>query len=316
MAYQIQDFSEEHIDSAAEIFFKSFLCEKEENDILPVEKIKDSRIITTSLKSKTNNPGVAVVQGNELIGYMVTGANFDFKGQKSALISEYGHGAVKVNRDEIYKQMYMRLSAEWIKNGIHLHIIGHFSGDQELKETLFQLGFGAILSEKIRDLTSVKKSNDPRIKYENNPAKILEIQLEHNEYYRHGPIFIRKDGDPEKILAELMQHRANGDEFIVYRENNETLGYFVVGESNKNGEGFLLQDTNTAQVKSAYVKPFLRGKGIGTSLLDESINWAKRRGFERLFVEHETANYYGGNFWTKRFSPYLYFSMRYIDNTI
>jgi hypothetical protein len=37
---------------------------------------------------------------------------------------------------------------------------------------------------------------------------------------------------------------------------------------------------------------------------------------ERVFVEHETANFYGGNFWCTYFNPYVYASMRYIDTTL
>jgi GNAT superfamily N-acetyltransferase len=82
------------------------------------------------------------------------------------------------------------------------------------------------------------------------------------------------------------------------------------------GEGFLLQKTNTAQVKSMYARPGLRGKGIGLALLQKAIEWAQQNHYERLFVEHETANFYGGRFWSKYFTPYVYFSMRYIDIAI
>ena len=54
----------------------------------------------------------------------------------------------------------------------------------------------------------------------------------------------------------------------------------------------------------------------GTALLNRAIQWAQAQGYARLFVEHETANFYGSHFWHKHFTPYLYFSMRYVDNTI
>ena len=82
------------------------------------------------------------------------------------------------------------------------------------------------------------------------------------------------------------------------------------------GAGFLLQGTNTAQILSAYAKPAVRTKGIGKALLQRSIQWARAQGYERLFVEHETANRDGGNFWRSHFSPYLYCSTRYVDCTL
>jgi GNAT superfamily N-acetyltransferase len=59
-----------------------------------------------------------------------------------------------------------------------------------------------------------------------------------------------------------------------------------------------------------------RGKGIGMALLQRAIEWSHQQGYERLFVEHETANVYGGNFWRTHFTPYVYASMRYIDTTL
>jgi hypothetical protein len=50
--------------------------------------------------------------------------------------------------------------------------------------------------------------------------------------------------------------------------------------------------------------------------LQHAIEWSRQQGYERLFVEHETANIYGGNFWSSYFRPYLYASMRYIDTTL
>jgi GNAT superfamily N-acetyltransferase len=90
----------------------------------------------------------------------------------------------------------------------------------------------------------------------------------------------------------------------------------IVGESTIDGEGFLLAQTNTAQIKSAYARPEVRGKGVGAALLQHAIEWSQQQGYDRIFVEHETANIYGGNFWGTYFSPYLYASMRYTDTTL
>ncbi len=90
----------------------------------------------------------------------------------------------------------------------------------------------------------------------------------------------------------------------------------ILGKSAISAEGFLLQHTNTAQIKSAFARPGARGQGIGRALLQYAIEWSRQGGYERLFVEHETANLSGGAFWRKHFTPFVYFSMRYIDLTI
>jgi GNAT superfamily N-acetyltransferase len=114
----------------------------------------------------------------------------------------------------------------------------------------------------------------------------------------------------------LERHIQHGDVFFVYYEHDEPCAYMIVGTSTLDGEGCLLRHTNTAQVKSAYAQPHIRGKGVGKALLHCAITWAQQHGYDRLFVEHETANFFGGHFWQAHFSPYVYFSMRYIDNRI
>lgn len=52
---------------------------------------------------------------------------------------------------------------------------------------------------------------------------------------------------------------------------------------------------------------------VGAALLDACVAWARERGFERLMVEHETANLAGSAFWGRHFRPYLTFSMRYAE---
>ncbi len=319
MTYHIKDFSAEDIPSAVELFLQNYMREKEINTLMPDKIIMDPQLIIHSLKSQARNPGVAVFSNGTLVAYMLTGATFTFKNQKAAIIPEYGHSAIDENRRELYRLMYMKLSSRWIEQNIHLHIIGHFAHDGGLNDTLFQLGFGAILSENLRDFSPVKSDQDIIIKYENDPVKLLELAQEHRQFYPKAPIFIKKNTEPEAIISDLKNNLENGDKFLIYYENDIPAGYFSVGTSNNNSihsEGFLLQDTNTTQVKSAFIKPSFRGKGVGAALLNEVITWARNNGFDRLFVEYETANYYGGKFWAKHFSSYLYFSMRYIDNTI
>jgi GNAT superfamily N-acetyltransferase len=249
---------------------------------------------------------------------MITGAHFPWKGQQAVLVPEYCHGAVKQQKRELYQRMYMQLSQEWVNHHIHLQMIGHFAHDTILQETLYQLGFGAILAERLRDCSALplNQQHEESIREEKDVNRLLNIQIEHNAYYSRAPIFIIKPTGSREVLDELEDHAGQGDVFFVYYEQDEPCAYMIVGNSTIDGEGFLLQNTNTAQIKSAYARPGIRSKGIGKALLQRAIEWSQAHGHERIFVEHETANFSGSIFWQKHFNPYLYFSMRYIDNTI
>jgi GNAT superfamily N-acetyltransferase len=316
MGYAIEPFTPDCLEPAVEIFQENYEREREENPLLPSRAIDEPAWILDNLKSLSNNPGVIIRSGNRVIAYMLTRFRFPFKGQNAVQVPVYCHGSVPADRAELYRIMYMHLAGEWAEEGRHLHIIGHFAHDSVTQETLFQLGFGAILAERLRDLSTVSDIPKVEITEEKEFKKIVDIQIEHMRYYPASPIFIRKDADRETAISDLESHANNGDVFLVYYEHGDPAAYFIVGSSAITGEGFLLQNTGTAQIKGAYARPHIRGKGIGKALLQYAIDWSSNHGYKRLFVEHETANYYGGNFWRKHFTPYMYFSMRYIDNAI
>jgi GNAT superfamily N-acetyltransferase len=318
VTYRLVPFTREHLNAAVDLFGESYRQEREHSPLLPTRAMDDPAWIRDALAARLENPGVAVLQDERLVAYMVTGAQFPWKGQRVALVPEYGHSAIAADKEILYQRMYMHLSQLWVDNQIHLHIIGHFAHDDVLRERLYQLGFGAILAERLRDVTPIDVPTDIVVVQEPDAHKLADLELEHNRYYPRAPIFLTKDTDRSAMLADLDEHAQAGDVFFVYYEDGLPRANMIVGPSNSTieGEGILLQNTNTAQVKSAFVQPGTRSKGIGTALLSRAIQWAQAQGYERLFVEHETANFYGGHFWRKHFTPYLYFSMRYVDNTI
>jgi GNAT superfamily N-acetyltransferase len=144
---------------------------------------------------------------------------------------------------------------------------------------------------------------------------LAPLGAEHAAYYRESPLFVAKDASLEAAIADLEGHRAAGDALFVVRDGDAPLAYLIVGTCPGETEGRLLHGTATAQVRSAFVVPAARRGGIGGALLQHAVAWTRDAGFERLFVEHETANLPGAAFWRWHFEPYLVFSMRYVDRT-
>ena len=160
MQYKIVPFTGDYLQPAVNLFINGYRDEQEKNPLLPYRVINEPEWILNSLKSLIENPGVAVLKRNQVIAYMVTGFLFPFKGQNAVLVPVYCHGSVLTDRKELYQMMYMHLAEGWAKNRRHLHIVAHFTHDSSLQETLYQLGFGAFLAERIRDLSDIQKANE------------------------------------------------------------------------------------------------------------------------------------------------------------
>ncbi len=318
MNYTLMPFRPEHLEQAVALFVENYRRERENNPLLPSRAIDEPQWSREILQSFVDNPGVAVMDEKQLVAYMVTGYEFPFRGQSGVYVPPCCHGSVLREEKWLYERMYMRLSESWVNNGKHIHIIGHFEHAPELKDTLYELGFGAFLCERIRDLSPLESEYSGVIVQESKPERLLSIHREHYLYYREAPIFLAKNVNEDDLLSDLQSHEENGDVFLVALEQDEPCAYFMVGKSAASpGEaGAMLQGTNTAQIKSAYARKHARGQGVGQALLQQAIRWSSEHGYARLFVEHETANLIGGRFWAKHFSRYLNYSMRYVDNTI
>lgn len=316
MPYELVPFTQEHIQPAVELLIQGYHEERLQSPCLPSRAMDEPAWIQSVLQAKLANPGVAILEKGRLLAYMVTSEQFPRKGQQAVLVHEYCHAAIADGKQRLYQAMYQSLAREWVNRHAHLHLIGYFAHDALLQETLYQLGFGALVAECLRDVSVIDTRQAHSVKEERDVSKLIDLHMEHIRYYSQSPIFISRSTDRPSALADLESHTQNGDVFLVFYEQNEPRAYMIVGKSTIGAEGFLLQETNTAQIKSAYARTDCRGKGIGNALLQRAIQWSQQQGYERVFVEHETANIMGSHFWRKYFAPYIFYSMRYVDNTL
>ena len=120
----------------------------------------------------------------------------------------------------------------------------------------------------------------------------------------------RKEPDEEKKY-----HVPTGEiEIIAAFIDDRIVAFFDLGKGTAETE--LFRHPGNGQIKAAYCLPEYRGRGIGKALLAEAVLWAKRNGLERLCVEGESANIYGGNFWISHFHPAQYAVRRCVDDRV
>lgn len=302
----IREFHEDLIPEAADLFVSSY---EEQVPLLPRKKSLYQDAVT-SLTNKLDRCGYAAFEGGDLVGYMMETGRWDkFMGKRTAFtLGLYSHSSVEKNRDRIYQELYTGLSRRWVKEGYHAHVMSIWASQDELLFTLFRLGFGMTHFEMIRDLSYPgTKETDITVRRLNSTLPIKDLERDHNQHYPRAPLFwipqdeysFREDFEGCLLGAYL------GDRLVAYMhlKKNET-------------ETPILASEYICRVASAYTDPGYRGKGVGTLLLREAVTWAREEGSERLYVEGESANVQGGNFWFKYFTPLVYTLRRCVDERI
>jgi len=293
---------------------EAYAAERAHSPLLPPVLLGDPRLAAPALRTSMANGCVGAYLGDRLCGFMGVAAFFPFKGLPAALVSELCHAAGGAAQQRaIYESLYTALGEVLRDGGARLHIIAHFAGDGALQQTLYRLGFGAFLAEELRDLAPIEGRRGVQVRQVADFLAIADLDIEHRAYYRSSPIYLVKDTGRDAVERGLRAAQRDGAALFVHDEGGRPDAYFIVGRCRGEGEGRLLRGTNSAQVLCAYARPGARGRGVGQALLSACVGWARAEGFERLMVEHETANLLGSAFWGRHFSPYLTFSMRYVE---
>lgn len=313
MDFELLEFTNSHVNAAVGLFQDRYRAERMLVPALPDRAIMDREWISERLGRCLGKPGVAAVAGGKLVGFMLTNAYFDFKGLKTAHVPEFAHAASGFETEPIYRAMYTRVAKTWAEEGAFLHLLGFLYHDSAVRSASYELGYGSLINERVRPLEPVRGAGLAGVAECLDPERIIDLELEHQAYYRDSPVFIAREPDRGSALQDLTESMAVGDRYFVHEQGGAVVGYLSVGASSEGGEGFLLRGTHSAQVKGAFVRPRHRGRFVGASLLQAAVLWARDRGFERLFVEHETANGPGAAFWSRHFDPFVAYAMRYVD---
>jgi GNAT superfamily N-acetyltransferase len=299
---------------AAALLEAAYAAERESSPLLPARLLGGGGEAARRIEACIPNGAVAAYGPEGMAGFMAVSAVFPFKGQTAALVGEWAHAALPGDSAEIHRSLYAALGELLRGRGIRLHIVAHFEHDLPLCGCLFDLGFGTFLMERLRDLSPVPGAGAAAVRREEDWQSIRWLEEEHMRYYRGSPIFLVKDSSPAAAAASLEEYRGGGNALFVHDDGGGTAGYFVAGPCRGEDTGRLLRRSGSAQVLTAYCRPRARGRGAGAALLQACVDWARDGGYERLFVEHESANPLGARFWGRHFSPYLRFSMRYVED--
>ena len=311
---EIKAFKRGFIDRATKLFVASYRRERTRFPLLP-ERSNIVDEISSALSKIVKNPGVAAFQGKTLVGYMLeTSTAGSFMSKRTAFsIGPYSHCSVEEEKERIYQKMYERLSGSWVRNRYLTHEFSFFAQDDVLSFAFYRLGFGMTHFQLLRDLTPIEgQCADVPIRKLDSESPIRELRKEDHYYYPTPPLF----WIPHNEYNENNENGILSGDIDVYAafDGDEAIAYFAVKKGS--AEAWLLDDEKNGRITGAYAKEEYRNKGIGKALLREAVKWAQDNDLARLYVEGESANIYGGDFWMKYFTPVVFSVRRCIDERI
>jgi len=282
----------------------------------PEEEVKET--ISKQLKALIETgKGVVALRDGELKGFLAGfSVNQLFGSCSGVYIPIFGNGASRENRQEIFREMYIRAAENWVGEKQYCHAITTFAHHRETIDNWFWLGFGLRCVDGIRKAERIKVSRTgleiiKKAGMEDLPL-ITPLYSSHCSYYSNSPIFMPVS--PGTPLEELKKWLAGENHHLWFAlREGKPAGYIQIEPV---GETFVSRHPSVMNITGAYVEEKSRGKGIGKILLSGVQDWLIEKGYSLCGVDFESFNPAGSVFWNSFFSPYTFSLVRRIDERV
>lgn len=264
-------------------------------------------------------PGVAALENGRLCGYLIGFPIPEFKGAERGLYCPiWAHAAARHRRASVYRQLYERISSQWVQAGCLTHAITLYADDAETADVWFRNGFGLLVIDALRPLSPVESMSPPEVTIRQGTGDDLDSVLPLSDglsrYMADGPIFLPLLEMPSRAEWEEWLTQPAHTLWLALR-GGEAVAYLRTQPPAFDAT-YVVSDPQTISITGAYAKPEWRSKGVATLLLQQAIEWARANGYERCSVDFESANLYGSRFWLRHFRPICHSLIRRVDERI
>lgn len=323
----LEEFQPKHLEDAAALLSLRWQTERKHTPELP-RALEDPKNTQELLKNVLLNgaSGIVAISGGQLVGYILgarltpSPASLDmaFYRPRSIFI-KYPWHAVAPGCSEVYREMYLALSRQWVSEGFFAHYVLIPASDKTSREVWGYMGFGIDMARGLRDTfpppAPLPRTRDIR-KATPADATILMGLLEGlGRFHAASPIympFLQEAHLSQQARVDALLHDPRCICFLAF-DGDLPLGLQVYQPPS---EGIIAPE-DTISLHQAYTVETGRGEGIGTSLLTRGLIWAIEKAYRTCAVSWVTANFAAHRFWLKRgFKPYRYRFSRMIDERI
>jgi GNAT superfamily N-acetyltransferase len=300
------------LEQAAALFVGNYSKARERQPLLPAGHADGSEVLQKLADLAAREQGVAVERDGRLVGYGVGLAVAEWHGSRAAFMPEWGHATVPAGRADIYRVIYEALSRRWAADGRVCHLVCMLTDGAALDEWQW-MGFGLQCVDALRGVAPPAGAAAPCDIRRAGPADAsaaAALMAELRAHLSDAPVHLPPEGPPDPVEVEAELADPKRACFLAVAEG-EPVGYVTVGSANPDA-GWVVQDPGTASVDGAYMQPRWRRRGVGTTLLDEAVRWARDSGYVRCAVDFEAHNAQGTRFWLRHFEPVCYAVVRVV----
>ena len=171
-----------------------------------------------------NNSAIVAKLDNEIVGFLAYD-EFPFNGENSVFCPAIGHCSTEEYKESAYISLYKSISQEWINKGILNHMWTIFYNDIELKNILFDLGYGSYLIDAFSGL-NIKSDSECLCEIRKAGSEdintLYELVEESKEYYQSAPLFLKRDRILKEEISEII---SRGNVFIAW-DKETAVGFY------------------------------------------------------------------------------------------
>lgn len=311
MSPQIVKLDDKHLEDAADLVATNYRLLREQVRHMPA-RYEDSAVLLPMIRDLASKiPGVAAIQGGRLAGFCVAMVLPSWHGKRTAYSPEWANGADVEDSRRIYQEMYARLSAEWVADRCLTHAITLLAHDRAAVEAWHWLSFGLAGADGVRDLAPVPGSEAPVDIRQAGVEDIEAVMALGEALRRHmasAPTFLPLGAGDGREAFERWLANPDKAEWLAF-QNGQAVASMKVGPANENA-CYVIREGGTASIVGAFTEEATRGRGVGTALLNRTLEWARSKGYVRCAVDFEPQNIQASRFWPRYFKPVCYSLVR------
>jgi ribosomal protein S18 acetylase RimI-like enzyme len=299
---EIQPFSDEHLDIAAELLAARHERHLEAEPLLPSNP--DFRAEVEAVWQGDHAAGVVALRGSDVVGYLLGVRRDEAIWGLNIWIEYAGHAVVE---PELLRDLYAVAAADWVQEGRTRHYALVPATDPELVDAWFRVSFGAQHAAGIQETPEVLGVAPGHIEVRRAEPSDLDAAIAMGavlaDHQRRSPVF---GGHPmptdAELRAEIIEELADPQmaTFIAERNGQPMASLVMVPAEKSSMHTGLARPEHAALLAFAATFPEARGSGAGLALTSAGLAWAKEEGYPVVLTDWRETNLLSSRFWPNR----------------